>query len=53
MEAEETLQSINGLWLIDSIKPETGGHLYFGDAIRLKSLCTGRYLAFSPNYKLI
>lgn len=50
---EEPLQSINGLWLIDSAKPETGGRLHFGDAFRLKNLCTGRYLAFSKNYKLI
>lgn len=30
-----------------------GGRLNFKDVFRLKSLCTGRYLAFSRNYKLI
>jgi hypothetical protein len=53
LKSEDPLQSINGLWLIDSIKPELGGHLFFGDSFRLKNLCTGRYLAFSRSYKLV
>lgn len=47
----EALQSIDGLWLIESVHSEVGGKLQFGEVFRLKNLSTSRYLAFSKSFK--
>jgi hypothetical protein len=47
------MQSIEGLWLLESDNYETGGKLHFEQKFMLKNLYSGAYLSFSKNYKLI
>lgn len=52
IEYEQDLQSISGLWLIESDNAVQGGKLSFDDKFRLKNLSEGLYMSFSKNYKM-
>ena len=47
LDMEDNIQSINGLWLVESIKTENGGNLNYNEPFYLKSLCTQKYLTFT------
>jgi hypothetical protein len=53
VDMEDTFQSINGLWLIESIKTDNGGNLNYSEPFYFKSLCTQKYLSFEKEVKVV
>lgn len=53
VDMEDSFQSINGLWLIESIKTENGGNLNYSESFYFKSLATQKYLSFQKEFKTV